>query len=188
MLFRSNLLIRRNSINTFSCETGSAPDFDYLKYSSNLLFYPCAPKGYVDSPMDRNHIYESNTYYISFKFESLSKTKTTTYTSNGNIIEEMEYSYINNLLKTKKKICNGDITDIYTYLYPFDYLQMQDTSQRSILERMTNSNFISTPFLITHTRNACEPVPCAAWLQRSGYGSLCAPPHSRGEKTRLRHQ
>lgn len=148
-----NLLIRRSSINTFSCETGSAPDFDYLKYSSNLLLYTCAPKGYIDFPLDPNGIYESNIYYISFKFESLSKAKTTTYTSNGNIIEEMEYSYINNLLKTKQKIYNGDITDINTYLYPFDYLQMQDASQQNLLAQMTNLNQISTPFLITHTRN-----------------------------------
>lgn len=149
-----NLFVKRKIINQLSCNSHSAPDFYITR--AGYVYYPCSGKGEVQYPINIMNMYESNQYFIGFRYEYLSETEIINYTTNGNIIENIKYEYANHLLR-EKTIKNSDETiEKESYLYPFDYNQITVDNQKPVLEKMSQLNIISTPFRLTYERNGAK--------------------------------
>ncbi|MBQ8501487.1 MAG: hypothetical protein IJ494_04150 [Bacteroides sp.] len=115
-----NLLIRRCNVNTTDFNLRYKPDYEYSTDKCRLYSSTSAYLQTYDC-LERNGIYESNSFGISFKTEQLLEQRTVEYQATDSIVEVERYTYSNWLLKSREKSDgNGNIIETETRFYPFE--------------------------------------------------------------------
>ncbi|WP_286860766.1 hypothetical protein [Proteiniphilum sp. UBA5510] len=141
------LLVERNTLNFM----GNNPDFKYLEdgsihWEQGLHFQ----RSYY------NDFYSAHFYDILEIKEVLDSEETISYTPNGVVNQKVEYTYKNDLIKTKT-ITNSEGSKMTeTYLYPYDYGLVDDINQSNILRGMVNKNIVVVPVSVTSCINTSE--------------------------------